>query len=63
LKPFRDGAAKRPERSNKEQSRKPERIESLGGKQVRGKQPVGAIGFAAYFTDTEGSIVGLWQSA
>lgn len=38
-------------------------IEGLGGRVVRSKEPVGDIGFAAYFADTEGNILGLWQSA
>ena len=38
-------------------------VESLGGKTVSKKQPVGDMGFAAYFKDTEGNIVGLWQTA
>ncbi len=38
------------------------RVEELGGKVTRGKQPVGDIGFAAYFLDTEGNTLGLWQS-
>ncbi len=38
-------------------------IEKLGGKTVQKKQPVGDMGFTAYFKDTEGNIVGLWQSA
>lgn len=38
-------------------------VEQLGGKTVSKKQPVGDMGFAAYFKDTEGNIVGLWQSA
>jgi uncharacterized protein len=38
-------------------------VESLGGKTVTPKQPVGDMGFSAYFKDTEGNIVGLWQSA
>jgi hypothetical protein len=25
--------------------------------------PVGDMGFAAYFTDCEGNLMGLWQSA
>lgn len=37
------------------------KIETDGGKTVRGKMPVGDMGFAAYFTDTEGNIVGLWE--
>ena len=40
-----------------------ERIEQHGGTVVRGRQPVGDMGFAAYFTDTEGNVVGLWESA
>ncbi len=38
-------------------------IEKLGGKVVQKKQPVADMGFTAYFKDTEGNIVGLWQSA
>jgi predicted enzyme related to lactoylglutathione lyase len=40
-----------------------EKIESLGGKTVTGRTPVGTMGFAAYFTDTEGNVVGLWETA
>jgi uncharacterized protein len=40
-----------------------EQIERLGGKVVRGKHPVGDMGFAAYFTDTEDNVVGLWETA
>ena len=39
-----------------------ERIESLGGTTVVPRQPVGEMGFAAYFTDTEGNLTGLWQT-
>jgi predicted enzyme related to lactoylglutathione lyase len=39
------------------------KIESLGGSTVVGKQPVGDMGFSAYFTDSEGNLMGLWQSA
>ncbi|HVH65974.1 MAG TPA: VOC family protein [Candidatus Acidoferrum sp.] len=39
------------------------KIERLGGRVVRGKQPVAQIGFAAYFADSEGNVLGLWQSA
>lgn len=39
------------------------RVEELGGKTLRDKQPVGEMGFAAYFSDTEGNVIGLWQSA
>ena len=38
-------------------------IGELGGSTVRGKEPVGDMGFAAYFTDSEGNLVGLWESA
>ena len=30
---------------------------------VREKFAVGDMGFAAYFTDTEGNVVGLWENA
>ena len=39
------------------------RIGELGGATVVGKTPVGDMGFAAYFTDTEGNVVGLWETA
>ncbi len=39
------------------------RIQTLGGRVVRDKQPVGDMGFAAYFTDSEGNVLGLWQTA
>jgi predicted enzyme related to lactoylglutathione lyase len=38
-------------------------IERLGGKTVRDKMSVGEMGFAAYFTDSEGNVVGLWENA
>ena len=38
-------------------------IGELGGSTVRGKEPVGDMGFAAYFTDSEGNLVGLWETA
>ncbi len=38
-------------------------IEKLGGRTALGKQPVGDMGFSAYFVDTEGNVVGLWQNA
>ena len=40
-----------------------EMVKKLGGKVVRKKEPVGDMGFAAYFKDTEGNVVGLWQAA
>ena len=38
-------------------------IEAHGGATVEKKIPVGDMGFAAYFTDSEGNLLGLWQSA
>jgi predicted enzyme related to lactoylglutathione lyase len=38
------------------------KIGTLGGSTVLPKQPVGDMGFAAYFRDTEGNVVGLWQN-
>ncbi|MBM2621573.1 VOC family protein [Actinoplanes sp. LDG1-06] len=38
-------------------------IEKLGGKLAIGRQPVGDMGFSAYFHDTEGNLVGLWEKA
>jgi predicted enzyme related to lactoylglutathione lyase len=40
-------------------------IEKNGGKVIRSKETIGdgSIGFAAYFRDTEGNVVGLFQSA
>jgi uncharacterized protein len=40
-----------------------ETIRSLGGEAVGEKMPVGEMGFSAYFKDTEGNIMGLWESA
>jgi uncharacterized protein len=40
-----------------------EKVESLGGKAVGLKMPVADMGFTAYFEDTEGNVVGLWQDA
>jgi len=36
--------------------------EQLGGKTVQKKMPVGDMGFAAYFKDTEGNVIGLFQN-
>lgn len=38
-------------------------IEAAGGATVSARMAVGDMGFAAYFTDTEGNMVGLWESA
>ncbi|WP_420752258.1 VOC family protein [Rhodococcus sp. O3] len=40
-----------------------EKIESLGGKTVAPRAPVGTMGFAAYFKDSEGNLMGLWETA
>jgi predicted enzyme related to lactoylglutathione lyase len=39
-----------------------EKIKQLGGKTVQKKMPVGDMGFSAYFKDTEGNVIGLWQA-
>lgn len=39
-----------------------ERIEELGGMKVLGRQDVGDMGYAAYFRDVEGNMMGLWQA-
>ncbi len=39
------------------------RIEKLGGKIVVPKMPIGEMGFAAYFADSEGNVLGLFQSS
>jgi uncharacterized protein len=39
------------------------KVEKLGGKTVQKKQPVGDMGFTAYFKDSEGNVVGLYQNA
>ena len=38
-------------------------IGELGGSTVRGREPVGDMGFAAYCTDSEGNLIGLWENA
>jgi predicted enzyme related to lactoylglutathione lyase len=38
-------------------------IEKHGGAAVGSKMPVGDMGFAAYFTDSEGNLMGLWETA
>lgn len=38
-------------------------VEKLGGAVTLPKMAVGEMGFAAYFTDTEGNVVGLWENA
>lgn len=36
-------------------------IKKMGGEIIRGKTQVWTVGYAAYFRDTEGNIIGLWQ--
>lgn len=38
-------------------------VESHGGSVARGKEPVGDMGWSAYFNDPEGNLMGLWESA
>jgi predicted enzyme related to lactoylglutathione lyase len=38
-------------------------IEKHGGAAAGEKMAVGDMGFAAYFTDSEGNLLGLWQNA
>ena len=38
-------------------------VEKHGGSAVGEKLAVGQMGFAAYFNDSEGNLMGLWQSA
>jgi uncharacterized protein len=39
------------------------KVGELGGTTVRPRQDVGDMGFSAYFTDSEGNLMGLWQTA
>jgi predicted enzyme related to lactoylglutathione lyase len=38
-------------------------VEQRGGVTVAGKQPVDDLGHSAYFRDSEGNLMGLWQNA
>ncbi len=38
-------------------------VTEAGGSIVSERQPVGEMGFSAYFTDTEGNLLGLWETA
>jgi predicted enzyme related to lactoylglutathione lyase len=38
-------------------------VEAAGGKTLSQKMPVGDMGFAGYFADTEGNVIGLWETA
>jgi predicted enzyme related to lactoylglutathione lyase len=37
-------------------------VEQRGGVTVAGKQPVDDMGYSAYFRDSEGNLMGLWQN-
>ena len=39
------------------------KVKDAGGEVVKGSQKVGDMGFSAYIKDTEGNIIGLWQTA
>jgi uncharacterized protein len=39
------------------------KVTEYGGAVVQAKQPVGEMGFAAYFRDTEDNVIGLWETA
>lgn len=39
------------------------KVAAAGGAVVRERTQVGDMGFTAYFTDTEGNLVGLWENA
>jgi hypothetical protein len=40
-----------------------EAVNQAGGSTVAERQAVGDMGFAAYFQDSEGNLVGLWETA
>jgi predicted enzyme related to lactoylglutathione lyase len=37
-------------------------VEKLGGSVVKPKDAIPGMGFYAYFKDTEGNVLGLWQN-
>jgi predicted enzyme related to lactoylglutathione lyase len=39
------------------------KVEEAGGKTVTAKMKVGDMGYTGYFTDTEGNLIGLWETA
>ena len=39
------------------------KVKKLGGRMTGKKTPVGDMGFSAYFEDTEGNVIGLFQNA
>ena len=40
-----------------------EKVKKEGGDLVLGRQSVGEMGFSAYVKDSEGNVIGLWQSS
>lgn len=38
-------------------------VEKLGGSTLVGRTAAGDMGFSAYFTDPEGNVIGLWETA
>jgi uncharacterized protein len=38
-----------------------DQVKKLGGKVTAKKTPIGDMGFSAYFQDTEGNVIGLYQ--
>jgi predicted enzyme related to lactoylglutathione lyase len=40
-----------------------QKVEAAGGKTVVERMPVGPTGFVGYFADTEGNLIGLWETA
>ena len=39
------------------------KVKENDGQVVREKLPVGDMGFAAYFRNSEGNVIGLWQNS
>jgi uncharacterized protein len=39
------------------------KVKDAGGTVVHQRMPVGEMGFTGYFTDTEGNLIGLWETA
>jgi len=40
-----------------------QKVKKMGGSIVMEKMPVGEMGFMAYFKDTEGNVLSLWQNS
>jgi predicted enzyme related to lactoylglutathione lyase len=38
-------------------------VNEAGGTTIAERQPVGDMGFSAYFKDSEGNLIGLWETA